>query len=683
MDMHCFRFDDLGPVWGQRLNGHKRATGTALSRRYAAWPGRASVWLACVAFCFAADASRAPAQGADGALRTWSDASGKFKIKAKFVSAADGVVTLEQEDGSELEIELKRLNAADQKFVADALKAAADSPFKSKAKSSDPFKPKSKKTKPGREQTDDDTEPAETRTIKVDFAAAEQVLLGSPSEAWKVEVAKDASGGFGTKPKSCPLPPKTSFFEHFKGMAINPVAKKAVVGMIREDPGLDPQVTRIVICDLVTGKAGTPASMPGPMVPLALHDDGRQIVMCRNVFGFGNQDQLEICTVKGSQISRNVVWTPYDDAPYRPNRDVLWASFLGPDQLATSSRGGKVVIWKFPDIEPLCTFTLADGAVPALSPDRTLLAYCNGTDIGLFDVAKRQVLAQQAMPEKLTWPYLAFSPSGRRLGCVAFDKVLVWDVASGKLERTIPCAGINVNGGIEFPDESFVLANSTYLIDIENQLKLWTYQGADIVRSAAGWTFFGVAGDSRNGGGAVGAGQIPHPAARDLLKKALTDPNLFVLKAGTTVKLNLDGVPDPAQRERVQKALTKRLEGIQCKVGAQGSIELAAIMEGPKDREISFRRAGDYKMKEYVSRVRFVYQGQPAWESSSTNFPAFIIHLKQGENIESHLRSLEKPNYEFFDRVELPKFLQKPTTGQAAGGSLTLGQSRVTATGLQ
>lgn len=637
-------------------------------------------WLICSVTFLGVSQGGVPVLGADAALRTWSDASGKFKIKAKFISVTDGVVTLEQEDGTELEIELKKLNSADQKFVADALKAAADSPFKAKSKASDPFKPKSKKTKPAREEPADDTEPAEARTVKVNWSSAEQILLGSPSDGWKVELSGDAVS-FGTNPKSCPLPPKASFFERLKGMAINTAAKKAVVGMTREDPGLNPQVTRVVICDLTTGKSSPPASMPGPFVPLALHDDGRQIVMCKNVFGFGNADELEICTIKGSQIVKSVVWAPYSDASYAPHRDVMWAAFLSPDHLATSSRGGKVVIWKFPEIKPECTFTLADGAVPAVSPDRTLIAYCNGSDVGLFDVAKRQVIAQQSIPEKLQWPYLAFSPSGRRLGCVAFNKVLVWDVASGKLERTIPCTGINVHGGIEFPDENFVLANNTYLIDVENQLKAWTYNGAEMVRSAAGWTFFAVSGD--NSSGAVGAGQVPHPAAKELVKRALTDPDLFVLKAGTTVKLNLDGIPDPAQRERVQKSLTKRLEGIQCKAGQNGTIELAALMEGPKDREISFRRAGDYKMKEYVSRVKFVYQGQPAWESAATNFPAFIIHLKKGENIESHLRSLEKPNYDFFDQVELPKFLQKPTAGQAAGGSLTLGQSRVTPSGLQ
>src|SRR5580765_6302141 len=68
---------------------------------------------------------------AAGELRTWTDSTGKFEIKAKFVKLADGKVTLEQEDGSEIEIPLKKLSAADQKAASDAAKDS-ENPFKAK-----------------------------------------------------------------------------------------------------------------------------------------------------------------------------------------------------------------------------------------------------------------------------------------------------------------------------------------------------------------------------------------------------------------------------------------------------------------------------------------------------------------------------------------------------------------------
>jgi hypothetical protein len=106
-------------------------------------------------------------------------------------------------------------------------------------------------------------------------------------------------------------------------------------------------------------------------------------------------------------------------------------------------------------------------------------------------------------------------------------------------------------------------------------------------------------------------------------------------------------------------------------------------MEGPKDREVRYMfGGGDYKVQEYTARLKFVYQGQPAWETSGTNVPG-VVSLKKGENIADKLRESEKPDYGFFNRVQLPKFLQKPAQGQGAGSSLTLGQSNITTSGLQ
>jgi hypothetical protein len=154
------------------------------------------------------------------------------------------------------------------------------------------------------------------------------------------------------------------------------------------------------------------------------------------------------------------------------------------------------------------------------------------------------------------------------------------------------------------------------------------------------------------------------------------------LKAGTTVKLDLSGISDAGEHERIRQALTKRLQAIGCQVGPNGTIELAASIEGPNERKISYINSGDYTVQEYRSRLRFVYQGQSAWETGGTNVP-FVISLKQGENIGSYLAAREKPDYTFFERVELPKFLQKPAAGKGPGGSLTLGETKVSTAGVR
>lgn len=609
-------------------------------------------------------------------VRTWTDSSGKHKIKAAFVSLDDGVVTLEKPDGSTLEIALAKLSKADQKYVKEK---ADDNPFETKERS--PFETKSKKKRPApasASDDDDDSSAGPTRKIQVDYSNAEQISLAT-TEKWEVEVP-DSAETFSAKPKTSPLPKKSNFFEGIKGIAVNRVAAKAAVSFVLGDPKPE-GTTRVVICDLATGKTTGPASTSGQMAPLALHDDGKQVVMRRDEFGFGNQDRLEVWKLNGPRVVRSAVWTPYDDAQHG-GRDVVWGEFLDSTHLATSSRAGTVVIWSFPQLEPLTTFGLADGAVPGLSPDRSRIAYCTGKEIGVYDVVRGEVIAQQATPEALQWPAVAFSPSGKKLACVAFDKVLEWDTANGNLERTIPLTGIAAQGGMDFVDDQFVLISDQYLIDLENQLKIWSYNGQKTAVSTGGWTFFALS-DGEQKPGSLLAAQIPHPAAVSLLKKALTQPDLFVLHSGTTVKVNVNGISDAGQREQVRRSLVDRLQTIGCQAGDNGTIELVASMEGPKDRDVRYMfGGGDYKVKEYTARLKFVYQGQPAWETSGTNVPG-VVSLKKGENIADKLRESEKPDYGFFNRVQLPKFLQKPAQGQGANSSLTLGHSNVTTSGLQ
>jgi hypothetical protein len=58
---------------------------------------------------------------AEGSLREWTDSTGAFRIKAKFLSYSSGAVKLEKEDGNVITVPLERLSAEDQAFVRGKL----------------------------------------------------------------------------------------------------------------------------------------------------------------------------------------------------------------------------------------------------------------------------------------------------------------------------------------------------------------------------------------------------------------------------------------------------------------------------------------------------------------------------------------------------------------------------------
>jgi hypothetical protein len=290
------------------------------------------------------------------------------------------------------------------------------------------------------------------------------------------------------------------------------------------------------------------------------------------------------------------------------------------------------------------------------------------------------VTSMQSVAGRMQWPYFAFSPSGKRLACIAFDRILVWDAETGELQRDFQTPGLNIHGGIAFPSEGFLLANKNYLIDLENQLKLWQFDGSEETVVVGEYAFFGV--NSHNSEGVLLPVKLPHAPAMELLDKAISRPDLFVFRSGTSVKLDTSGVPND-RRKQVEQALTKKLGEMNCPVTPQGTITLKASVVGPTKKNISFFGSGDYDVTEYRTVITFEYQGKDAWATGATNIPS-VVTLQRGENLEGVLREKSKsPNYSFFETVILPRFLQNPAIGEGNQGQQTLGRSRVTTAGLQ
>jgi hypothetical protein len=54
-------------------------------------------------------------------LRTWTDATGKFRIEAEYAGADLGIVRLKKKNGTLIQLPLDKLSQADQKFVHELI----------------------------------------------------------------------------------------------------------------------------------------------------------------------------------------------------------------------------------------------------------------------------------------------------------------------------------------------------------------------------------------------------------------------------------------------------------------------------------------------------------------------------------------------------------------------------------
>lgn len=671
-------------------------------------------------------------------MRTWSDKSGKFKIKAKFVESSGGKVVLEKEDGSQVAVPLEKLSEADQKAVAD-MGSSSQSPFeavkpakkaaKKRAVDEDEEEPAPKKSaakKRAAANDEDEEEPAakstrkrragkasrreseedegwevtgEAKEVTPRWRTAREIPVAAAGEKWSLSIEVPKESAAVKKGRPVAVPSKIDFFEHMKAVVINPVCRRAAIGYVleragprrpttrrsREGGASEEGQTRVVFCDLQSGKELGQVATSGRLVPVALSDSGEQLLLRHEDVPFAKPDTLETWNVTSSGVSRELLWSPHDERMPGGHK-IQWGAYIDEGRFVTASSAGFLVVWDAATAKPIRYMKINGQGRPALSPDRKYIAFGTDKQIGVLDLATLEVVAVQEPKQHLAFPVLSFTPAGTRLLCGAFDRILVFDVATGALYREIPLAGFSAQIGESIPctsEEHFLLGGSL-LVDMESQAKLWTYQGQEAAVMLGKVCWFLVS--AHNSAGALVPAVLPHPAAEEQIEKAMQSPDFFIVKPGSSVRLNLAGLTDPAEREKAQAALTKKLEANGCQVAPNAAIELVGSVETGKRRELSYRGMGGpfgpgnttYNFQEYASKLKFVFQGQTLWEIVGTNNPEFMIQLKEGETVQQFLQAREHPNYEFFTSAGLPKMVQKPSPG-----GQTIGTTQVSIAGVR
>ena len=609
-------------------------------------------------------------------LRTWTDKSGKFKITAKFVSVEDGTVTLEKEDGKTIEIPLEKLSAADQKLVAEA----SASPFKEKEKN--PFAEKGgaknrKMERPGKRPPVRDlrNKKAAGGVDEVGWSAAKALELAPRSEGWKPEIGREPAVDLAGR--AFAIPKRTDFFEKVSAMVMSGAAKRGVIGYsLNRD---NKPTTRLVLLDLATGKGTEAGSVEGDWLPLSLADDGKRLLVRRAAWGFGNSEKLAIWTLADGEISTDAEWTAYGDLN-GGDKDVKWAAFLNDDRIVSISANGKLAFWSGSPPRPESYLMVKGGSVPALSADRSRIVFLTDKEIGVLDAKTGETIALKPAPQNLAWPQLAISPGGTRIAAVAHNKIYVWDAANGEQIRDILLTNVGIGGAPMFTSENHLLLGGNALFDVERQIPLWTYMGAEQWAVLGGRAWFAISSGWEKPG-AIVAAKLPHSAVQKALESALADPNFFIVKPGAEVAIDVNGITDPGERERAQAALAKRLEDNGVKIAANSPVKVTATTEAAKEKEIPYHTFGsfgtrNYKVKEFLCRVKVEYGGKTAWESVGSNIPHIVMSNRE-EKFEDALRRHEKPNYAFFQHLEFPKMLMAPT------GKQTLGQSQISITGVR
>ena len=621
--------------------------------------------------------------------RQWSDTTGKFKVTATFLEKKGNSVILEKEDGKKLTIPIAKLSDADKAFL-EGMEAA--NPFAEMSEEDEAASDSSSENDSDK-GSNGNAKPSRKSSRAIDWSEAETIeILGG--DRW--EIPLPAQPGLAFEPKKVPLPKKGHFFEGMQPMAINMSAKKVALGYLTGF-SIPTPIARLVIGDLETGKMVSSETVEANMKPLCLLNDGATVLMVGYDEKGEGADAVQAWKLKGKKIERGDLWVPFeadlgnkDDrrGGERHEREAAYVSFAVPlagDLVLMCSRKGHLACVDISQRVPKWHVALGDVPAVNFTADNSLMTFVHSNQIIVMKTDNGEIVGQISVQDKghIPWPKVAFSPSGKKLAMASWERVFVLDVETKEWIQEISFPGTNVGNTFAFPDEEYVLFDNRVLIHYPTRIQLWTLQDVHVAQVVGDYAFLGCNTDA---GGLLMPTKLPTTKALSTLSAAQKQSDLFVVKPGAQIGVNVNGVPQQYQ-EQVKAGLEKAIERIGCKVNQGAEVQLVAAVTGPKQEAVSYHMSGSHVVQSYVSKIAVQYRGQDAWGTSGTNIPGMVM-LSRDETMESYLaKASSSPNLKIFEQVVLPEYLQKPAPPAGPNAQPqpfnTIGASKLTANGLQ
>ncbi len=631
----------------------------------------------------AAAAEQAPARTAHGrGMRTWTDASGKYKTEAEFVEFKDGKVTLKKKNGKTVTLPLDRLSEHDRQH-AIMLAAEAHSGWDSDWDDDwddefDKLTEEIHREMPGAFGG----AAGPVRVTRANASAAARITPTDPG-AWSV--APDlatSSRRLTDRPIALPSPqggPESPLSGTVQGLLMQPAEGAAYVVYHNQ---WGPQGSAALVkCDLVQGKALGAVTIPIGDLPVDVDPSGRRILAMSSYLKQADNERLDVWDLAGDEARHVVSFHPYATAVIT-ERNLEYAALLDADYALTlnSAHRPQLVLWNLASARAIYALQVAPFSLPALSPGRRQLAVATDRGIFLLDARSGNTLGRLDGHLDLYLRF-CFSEDGRHLAALSYSTLQVWDLTTGHRTAEAYFAKPLVAEQVDWVDDGYLLVNGSLLVDVQRRIILWEYH------YPRGETQSGHLGGAQwyllralQGAKGLVPFTLPHAGARQAAER-LDPEKLLALKPGmeVSVRVNVD-LPQQEQRQ-IYDSLASRLTGYGMKL-VQGSrlVFEASTGEG-KSVGLSYqnRRGGgrSTQIAYQVSKLTCQEAGQLLWEVQQIKGAPSIVLVEKGQSLDAAVAAEMKPDLAFFLTTPIPKYLAR----QADRGAY--GQSAITPQGIQ
>ncbi len=443
--------------------------------------------------------------------RTWTDATGQFKIPADFVRLKDGLVELKREDGKVLSLPLEKLGPADQEIAKLMALAATTNAPKVAAPDVNPFEvdvSDGPLVKPSVTAANNPSSPNAAAAdnaapislpdgppLKADFDAkrsvVEKLYRGSartitsfPATNWSARpdpspyVAKSFHFGPGLFPSSRQ--------ELLRKFSIDPVHHWAWLTIHNQSGKPEVEKYRLERIDLQTGTALRPLSVPHKMEILSFNPSGREFVALQFEEVGHSSRILQVWEIAPTGLKLRKTIMPFDkqqgfdSSPTSDGYGTSEAHYVNENHLLVRSSEGNINLVDLRNLNVV--YMLAGGTGFAMSPGRKYFAIAHWRDgVHVFDALSGQCMGQPAgIDLKMAPNYLIFSPDGAqiagaqvygsRYGSVSTGSFWTWKVSSGQINKSwhgveLPNANRRYIG---FGGQNHLILNGTHAFSMDD-----------------------------------------------------------------------------------------------------------------------------------------------------------------------------------------------------------------------
>jgi hypothetical protein len=619
-------------------------------------------------------------------LRTWTDKSGKFKTKARFVQLSGDELTLETIEGKKITIALEKLSEADQAMARKV--DAKVSPAPTMAGKPDEGPPLA--GGPGPEPSPPPA--AEVMPLdlaKADWSGCRTIDLGTP-KPWAVPI-DSATPVAGLSAKAIPLPPSTKqadrrMFESVSGLLISRDAARAGVIVTDRDPLVSSKSMTIFVVDLAEGKTVDTVPWPSKLMPVDVDPSGTHVLANYDFSMAPGETDRPIGVWKlGDQSAEAVnAWDPSPPGKFpRVSPDAtVFTTFVDAAHVLTLSFEGTLTMWDVAKAKALYRIEVNNRCLPAVSPGRKQLAAVTDSGVWLLNALTGEPLGRVAGSLDHAGP-LSFRPDGGQLAALSRHGLMVWDLSTGEQAYDIHFQFPIATGSIDWLFGGYVLAGGTKLIDLERRVLLWDYQFSESIgqlrQSGELGGFLYCASEAQYTRERVlFSAVLPHESARQMA--ASLDPEkVLAVRPGAKITLDISIQGSPEEQQRVRQGLTESLEASGLVVADGQTLVAKATTEVGPSREITYRfnsalAKGDEKAtsKPYICRLQLLDHGTKVWERTASSSAPMFVRIKEGETAQQALAPYERFPLSFFENKKIPRYIARQPNNRAYGtGSLT------------